>query len=102
MRIYYLQSFAGALFSCNYLLICITQFNADITIGYYLLVNRRVVTGLRDMRYYGDIVYLGVWRGVEHYAAMDFGVVKEIMEVRLLFFAVFVGNYYFWRDSLLV
>lgn len=67
-----------------------------------MLVNRRVVIVLRDMRYYGDIVYLGVRRGVEYYVAMDFGIVKEIMEVRLFFFVVFVGNYYFRRDSLLV
>lgn len=78
------------------------QFNVDIIIGYYLLVNRCVVIGLCDMCYYGDIVYLGVWCGVEYYVVMDFGVVKEIMEVRLFFFVVFVGNYYFWWDSLLV
>nr|CAA58447.1 tyrosine kinase [Phytophthora capsici] len=49
---------------------------------------------LRDMRHLGDIVHPGVRRGVEHYAAMDSGIVKEIMEVRLLFLAVFVGNHH--------
>ena len=95
-----MQSPAGALSSCNHLLIRITQFNADITIGHHLPVNRRVVTVLRDMRHHGDIVHPGVRRGVEHYAAMDPGIVKEIMEVRLLFLAVFIGNHHSRRDSL--